>query len=200
MERLVPKRHVFTVSKKFQSRGWTASVCENGSTGAHGGCLVRSPCPCRVKIMTASCCLEQVWHIPSLELSWCPSGSVLVKLNSAQWKESEHRVLSGPWALLSWNSIVPPKLCLKQASGTACYVFVVGEGGVLPPSHPTWNRGTSLLVFQTKDITWSFSQQIHLVQIRSCWFMVCFQGKYDKFLFVMVRTQVTIKLFNLATQ
>lgn len=79
MGRLVPKRHVFTVSKKFQSRGWTASVCENGSTGAHGGCLVRLPCPCRVKTMTASCCLEQVRHIPSLELSWCPSGSVLVK-------------------------------------------------------------------------------------------------------------------------
>lgn len=59
---------------------------------------------------------------------------------------------------------------------------------------------TALLVFQTKDITWSFSQQIHLVQIHSCWFMVCFQGKYDKFLFVIVRTQVTIKLFNLATQ
>lgn len=153
MERLVPKRRVFTVSKKFLSRGWTVSVCENGSTSASGGCLVRLPCPCWVKITTASCCLEQVWHIPPQELSWCPSGSVLMKTElctvEPQWKESEHRVLPGPWAPLSGEfHFPPPKLCLKEASGTARYVFVVGEGGVLRPRHPTWNRGTSLAWLQ----------------------------------------------------
>lgn len=91
-------------------------------------------------------CLEQAWHTPPQELSWCPSGSVLMK--AAQWKEPEHRVCLGLGPTCLGNSIFSPKLCLKPASGTARSVFVVGEGEVLPPSHPTWNRGTSLAWLQ----------------------------------------------------
>lgn len=118
------------------------------------------------------------------------------------------RAQGSSWALSPpvWGiPFPPPKLCLKQASGTARYVFIVGEGGVLPPSHPTWNRGTFLAWLQLLLACFPGYQLVFLStnSFNSNTFMLVY-GLFPEEIwqvpFVMVRIQVTIKLFNLSTQ
>lgn len=118
------------------------------------------------------------------------------------------RAQGSSWALGPpvWRIPFPPPKAVFERSKWNCPLCFCCRGGwgLTSPSSYLEQRNllslASVTAFQAKDIAWSFSQQTHLVPTRSCWFTVCFQRKYDKFFFVMVRTQVTIKLFNLATQ